>query len=286
MIVSVAVVVSSRTSPLKSNGNGVMVVTTNVDADVTFYVTSDTPYSNEDQNTLTLQLSSLDVSSAAFLVHVGGVEKASITQCSSTSYSTAASILKSSPIPVFVIPGDNDWAECPNPSTALDFWRASFVNFETRNKFKTGILPSDISSQGSRAENFCFLLNGVLFIGLNLISQNIPPELTLENIQWIEMNLSSHVYGKNEYRSVIILGYTPILPTSGSFFWSILDTLTGLNKPVLYIHSNDGSGDWKRYAPFPEYPKIEAVMLQNGGDARPVKVTATRDTKNAFNLYR
>lgn len=287
--VAISLATHKTKAPPPPVGGGVLLVTTNTDADVTFYVTSDTLHSSSDQDVLRRQLSSLDAygkTAASFLIHLGGVLSLSQTNCSSQFFTEAAALLKESPLPVFVIPGDNDWAICPDPTAALDTWRSSFVNFETKNVYKTGLLPAYKSSQAARPENFSFLLNGILFIGLDLISDQIPSTLTLGNIQWIEMNLSPAVYSRAEYRAVIILGHAPISSTNGPFFYSILDTLAGLSKPLLYIHANDGSGEWKSYVPFPELPKFQAVMLQNGWSARPVKVTASRGTDNIFNFFR
>jgi len=284
VIFAVAISLASHGKSSPKNA-GALLAETNVDLDVTFYVTSNTPFSNADTNLLQRQLSSLDAvgkKAASFLVHLGSLS----TNCSSQSFSYASNLLKKSPIPVFVVPGDDDWSNCPNPIIALDTWRSSFLNFDIKNKFQTGILPSEKMSQISRPENFSFLLYGILFIGLDIVSNSTSPTLILENTQWIEMSLSSAVYSKSEYRAVVLLGHAPISSSKGSFFFSILDTLSGLNKPVLYIHANDGSGSWQRYIPFPEIPKFEAVMLQYGGSARPVKVVASRGNINIFNFYR
>jgi hypothetical protein len=75
----------------------------------TFYAIGDAPYSAAQAVALQLQMSQLPAD-ADFLIHVGDIREAdSGLPCEQSEYSNVASILSQSPIPVFIIKGDNDW---------------------------------------------------------------------------------------------------------------------------------------------------------------------------------
>lgn len=72
-------------------------------------------------------------SDAEFLVHVGDIRDASDrTNCTNSEYEAAAEILKLSPAPVLVVPGDNEWTDCPNVDEGWRLWNFHFLNFESR----------------------------------------------------------------------------------------------------------------------------------------------------------
>jgi len=81
----------------------------------TFYAVGDVPYSTAQAEQLTVQMSSIP-EDAEFVVHVGDIRKAVEGRyCRRPEYEEAASILRLSHAPVFVLLGDNDWNDCANP---------------------------------------------------------------------------------------------------------------------------------------------------------------------------
>lgn len=75
-----------------------------------FYVIGDTPYADWQAEVLMEQLFDMKLSlrpGSAFLVHVGDFMRAKYTECSSQSYSIIKNILSESPLPTFVLAGDN-----------------------------------------------------------------------------------------------------------------------------------------------------------------------------------
>jgi hypothetical protein len=97
----------------------------NVGEAVTFYVTSDVPYNEAEDERLSRDLTTLP-SDADFIVHLGSVGLASISSRAESMYDGANSILKTTSRPVFVLPGNQDWNECPNPDMAFDNWMTYF----------------------------------------------------------------------------------------------------------------------------------------------------------------
>ena len=241
----------------------------NVGEPVTFYVTSDVPYNNAEENQLSRDLSRLP-NDAEFVVHLGDVGLATTTSCAETMYEGASTILKSSSrAPVFVLPGNQDWNECPNPDAAFDNWMQYFHRFEDNFSHRFAV-----TRQLGREENFSFLHNGVLFIGLNLVDGTVPDQTEWnirhqECVQWAEQALND--FGLEEYRAVVILGHARPTALLGDFFWPIINDINEINKPVLYVHGNAMQG-WTVYKPFSDASRLKAVELEKGGNSPPVKI--------------
>mmetsp|Transcript_486 Transcript_486/g.993 ORF Transcript_486/g.993 Transcript_486/m.993 type:complete len:873 (-) Transcript_486:120-2738(-) len=240
----------------------------NVGEPVTFYVTGDVPYDQAEEERLSRDITGLP-SDAEFVVHLGDVGLASTSSCAKSMYEGASSILKTSSRPVFVLPGNQDWNECPNPEMAFDNWMTSFHKFEDNFSHSFAV-----TRQLGRQENFSFLHNGVLFIGLHLVDGSIPDrtEWNLRHqdcVQWAEQALND--FGEEQYRAVVILGHARPTALLGDFFWPIIDDLNDVNKPVLYVHGNAMQG-WTVYKPFSDASRLKAVELEKGGKSPPVKI--------------
>jgi len=241
----------------------------NVGEPVTFYVTSDVPYNNAEENVLSRDLSRLP-DDAEFVVHLGDIGVAATTSCAESMYEDASYILKSSSrAPVFVLPGNQDWNECPNPDAAFDNWMQYFHRFEDNFSHRFAV-----TRQLGREENFSFLHNGVLFVGLNLVDGTVPDQTEWnvrhqECVQWAEQALND--FGPDEYRAVVLLGHARPTALLGDFFWPIINDINEINKPVLYVHGNAMQG-WTVYKPFSDASRLKAVELEKGGKSPPVKI--------------
>ena len=94
-----------------------------------FYVTSDVPYTEEEDALLTKQISKMS-SRADFMVHLGSIQDPDVTQCEAEQYEKVADILMKSSIPVFVLPGQQDWANCPDQDKGWFNWVDNFMEFD------------------------------------------------------------------------------------------------------------------------------------------------------------
>lgn len=238
---------------------------------VQFYIISDTPYNPADEEKLRSDISALRTTDGDFFIHLGDINLATVTRCNVGVYEDAGSILKASPVPVVVLPGNNDWNDCPKPDIAFNYWMEHMNRFE--EKFVH--TPLLLGRQLARDENFAFLRKGVLFIGLNLVDGTVQSEdewsrRHLDNVHWVEKNLN--LYSAPDYRAIVILGHAPPNAKVGDFFWPILDDLRQIIKPVLYIHANNG-GQMNSYHPFDQLDRMTAIELPRGSISGPVRIT-------------
>ncbi len=98
---------------------------------VSFYVTSNVPYSASDEDKMVKDLSTLSTYGNPFMVHLGNIQESKVTLCQSSRYSDVAEMLKNSPMPMFVLPGEEDWSNCPDPNAAWNSWSESFSYFDS-----------------------------------------------------------------------------------------------------------------------------------------------------------
>ena len=139
-----------------------------------FFVMGDTPYTPNDAKILVDQVDQISKKDALFLVHVGDLMKRG--KCRSKSYREASNILFGGslsdpspsfrPLPTFVIPGDNDWVDCPD----IDIAYKRFTRFFVKNNNSTHGMDKQLSfqRQSQRKENFVLWKHNVLFLGLNV----------------------------------------------------------------------------------------------------------------------
>ena len=94
----------------------------------TFYVIGDVPYNNSQAQDLKVQMQQIP-SDAEFVVHVGDIRFAGVDlPCQRQEYTSVASTMRLSPpnAPVFMLLGDNDYNDCPNPEEGLSFGKTNF----------------------------------------------------------------------------------------------------------------------------------------------------------------
>ena len=92
-------------------------------------VTSDVPIKSPDEHQLVEDLKGLS-STAEFLVHLGNIQNASLTNCEAERYEEVADVFMESPVPVFVLPGEEDWNNCPDQDDGWYAWVDNFMKFD------------------------------------------------------------------------------------------------------------------------------------------------------------
>lgn len=239
-----------------------------LDNHLNIFVTSDVPFATVEQKKFIRDLDMIR-NQADFLFHLGNIQNVSLTGCDLPPYVELSAMLQESKIPSFIVPGENDWANCPDPQAAFERWSNTFVNFPHR----AGRI--EIDYQQNRMENFAFQDKGVLFIGLHVIggrptSYDEFGSRMNDNLAW--MKAMYNVYSEDISGIVIFGNAAPGLLQLKEFFDSMSSFLGPTGKPTLYVHSNSGTGVVNIYRPF-TYSNLVAVQAPMGGKQPPLKIT-------------
>lgn len=241
---------------------------------IVFSAMGDVPYAPEEYVELPKQIAGLPKESQ-FVVHVGDI-KTSKVLCEENVYDAVSQILKESKIPLFIIPGDNEWNDCAQPDVGWSLWMKYFSRLD--EKWKHDL---QVRRQKVRDENFAFVRSEVLFIGLNIVGGRVHDKdewkrRHAECLEWTRQNLAE--FGKN-VRSVVIFGHAYPVAVHSDYFDGLSETASQFEKPILYLHG-DGHR-WIRDRPF-KAKNIERIQVDQGGIAPPIKVTVTDHPTDPF----
>ena len=266
---------------------------------VTFYATSNTPSSNGsigggggsggvmgNQKQLSLDLQNIP-NDAEFITHLGNLQDSSITQCSNNRNDEIKSIFKqSSPVPIFIVPGEHDWMNCPNPNYSWSKWIDTFSKF-TENAFgeSNGMV---ITRPKTSPELFATVHNGVLFIGLHLVNGSLnsvfggdqgQKEMDIRNEQMVIFVRGTLDNLRGQYRAVVLMGNARPSQQQQSFFDGISTALKDSKSPVIYLHADSNKVGYVQHHPFSDgdddyLKKLLAVQVPNGGIGQsPLRIT-------------
>lgn len=240
---------------------------------VAFYVTSDVPYTEADEEKMVHDLEVLKNSDSEtkFLVHLGNIQKASVTLCQPSRYHDVALMLSNSPVPTFVLPGEEDWVNCADQNRAWKAWVSSFFMFDKQYSY-----DFEVARQIDRMENFAFVESGVLFIGVHVVggrrySDSEIVQRNAMNLEWI-LNMAEDF--ADEARAIVVFGNArPGLPQNEDFFQQAVSYLQETGLPSLYVHANSGRGDGiQEYQPFVGASRVMALQVDQGGDNPPTRI--------------
>jgi hypothetical protein len=267
---------------------------------VNFYVLADEPYEYANIEQLTRDLESVP-SDADFVIHLGNVNGDEQSMCREYGFERAAAVLKESPVPVLVIPGDLDWAACGSEEEsthALNYWQIYLGQFDKYWNANQNNQLVDVEYDTSVVGNFAFIHKGVLFVGISMIDGlTSPGEVTsrLErNVIWTKDKLTKYSSdntndedgGKKSkgYHAVVIFGHAPPSDIQGEYFWPMLEQFKKVDVPVLYLHANK-SGSFEQYKPYDEVEKFCAVQLEKRGLEGPMRVVVRGGKRNVDNKF-
>ena len=239
-----------------------------------FYAMGDTPYAPEDHALLVAQLYNMP-SDALFAVHLGDI-KAGASECTETVYYRAAEYLRTSRLPLFIVPGDNEWNDCKDPAAAWTFWDRYLMHFD-----RHWADAPQAERHPERDDLFAFFHQGVLFVGVNVVGGRVHDTDEWKRrhalcAAWIDAQVAR--YGSAINR-LVILGHATPTEKHARFFSEVERIATDLDRPVLYIH---GDGHTWQHAPLFEQADVLRVQVDQGGKAPPVRVGITDDDAEPF----
>jgi len=215
-----------------------------------------------------------------FLVHLGDVVTGKKKEWPESQYEKVAGILKTSAIPVFVVPGDNEWNDLTDPDVGWKHWSKHFHEFE--KNFKNA--PA-LSRQKVRPENFAWVRKGVLLIGINLVGGRVHDAKEWDarmkqNVEWIRENMRLH--GK-EVRAAVVFAQAMPQKSIEPFAIGFGAVAKEFDKPVLYLHA-DGH-KWQVEQGW-RSANVLRVMTDQVRLGPPVLVTVTDDPAKPFEFDR
>ncbi|GGW40365.1 metallophosphoesterase [Arenibacter certesii] len=245
---------------------------------VTFTVIGDVPYSDEQRSGLLQLINKHNASDVSeFVVHVGDI-KPGIVPCEEPIYKDVDSILRLFKAPTFIVLGDNEYNDCKNPEQGLEYWKKYFLKFNENWTFK----PT-VSYQTERNENFSWVMDKVLFVGINLVGSNVhnPTEWQTrleDNANWVRKQMEEQ---KDKVNSAVVFAHANIVEIGPDKFQVFTEGFRSASKsfikPVLFVQ---GDGHfWIQDHPWPEK---NITRLQIDGGIKAVKITVDTNLKTPF----
>lgn len=218
-----------------------------------------------------------------FLVHLGdivtGVDARAGTLTDKNYSDVQVALTRGSKIPTYIVPGDNEWNDRPDPDTGWQQWIKYLLNLDRRfeKSWKT-------ENQESRPENFAFVHKGVLIIGINLVGGRVHDAAEwktrfAQNLEWIKAHFEKE---KTNVRAAVILcqanpiGFgkvgAQVAKTYGPFVEPFGKLAEVFEKPVLFLHA-DGH-KWMVDNPWKDAPNVTRVQVDLiASQLPPVQVT-------------
>jgi chitodextrinase len=245
---------------------------------VTFSVIGDIPYDQTAADRFRAFVAEHDRASPSdFFVHVGDI-KAQSGQCLEPDYLQASDILGELAVPSFVLPGDNEWNDCSDPGAAWLLWEAYFSGFEQRY-CGTPL----VESQAARPENFAFVHERVLFVGLNLVGGTVHDaaewDLRMhQDAEWVEQQFAEK---GGQVRAAVVFGHAARDGSRSVFFDRFDAAALAFARPVLFIHGDGHS--WIHETGW-EVPNVERIQIEQNDP--PLQVTVTLGAETPFVLER
>ncbi len=232
----------------------------NKETPLIFSAIGDVPYSEGLADSLRTSLSKFNKhNSSSFLIHLGDIKSGS-TPCEEFIYDQVADILKLSAVPVFIVPGDNEYNDCEDPKEAFAWWNKYFFHFHENWEF-----PWEIRYQPDHQENFTWVKNDVLFVGLNLVGGLVHDSSEWDtrlkqNANWIDSLLEKD----STFKAMVVFGHANMNnePQKYEVFTNQFRSIAAaFKKPILYLH---GDGHyWIRDRPWAEQ-NIHRVQVDAG----------------------
>jgi hypothetical protein len=114
-------------------------------------------------------------------------------------------------------------------------------------------------------ENFAFLQNGVLFMGINLVGGIVQDQAEWDtrnegNLQWLNESVASF---EGSFKIAVIVSHAdPDIESNESFFTSFFTMVQGYNERIVFVHRNLIIDSWKLEANFNDIPNMDVVVVE------------------------
>lgn len=245
-----------------------------------FWVIADTPYNSSHSDALADYFASVpdDVS---FIIHLGDIRSGSASSTDLSDYEDVADLLKQSPVPVFIIPGDNEYNDTDNPAFAFQTWQDNFLRFDQNWTHNIAV-----TYQEERQENFAFVIDGTLYIGINLVSGRIHDaaewtERQADDLAWIQQNFA--LYGDLATSAVIFGHASPQKSGYSTFSAGLAVAAAQFADPIVYFMGDVHK--WGYSQPYSSAPNLTLISLpQTSATAPPLTVSTASSVPYPFSF--
>lgn len=212
---------------------------------VTFYVVADSPYNSADARRLKKQMKNLPAD-AEFVLHLGDIRSAaSGALCQKKEYNKVARIFQLSFAPVFLVLGDNDWSDCPNPTQALKHWNTNFLSLYNRYWNSSFV----VAHMQQYPQNYYWIWKGTLFVGLDLpgsvpFDVNAWKQQLSEQSNWtitVIGDYSSQMIDQGLVGQVVLFAQANPTKWHDPFFTPLVNYIENVLKnklPILYLNGD------------------------------------------------
>lgn len=231
-----------------------------------------------------------------FIIHLGDIctgkaaREGTLTE--KTYSDTKAWLTTGSTIPTYIVPGDNEWNDRKDPEVGWEHWSKHLMRLEENSTpaWKT-------SRQKVREENFAFVHQDVLVIGINLVGGRIHDREEWsrrfrENNDWIEKQFEAHsddvgaaiicaqanIVGQGKVAPAVNVLFTPFRSRFGKL-------AKAFDKPVLFLHSDGHT--WVRDQPWKDAPNITRIQIDLlNAKFPPLQITVDPTAEEVFKTDR
>ncbi len=249
---------------------------------VIFTVIGDVPYNSDQRDGLISMIQAHNTKAKSeFVVHVGDI-KPGADPCDEPVYQDVNGILKEFTTPTFMLLGDNEYNDCDNPQAALQLWNQYFLNFHQNWAFE-----HTITYQEDRQENFTWVQDNVIFMGLNLVGSDVHDQAEwdtrlADNGNFLQEVVAAH---KDDSKALVIFGHANMVELGPDKFKPFTDVLRSVandfDKPILYMQ---GDGHfWFMNRP---YEEMNLLRVQIEGGANAVQVVVNPNKEQPFSFDR
>lgn len=218
-------------------------------------------------------------SKSEFIIHLGDIKTGGIP-CDEYHYKDTDSILRNFKTPTFIVLGDNEYNDCKDPVEAFGLWKKYFLHFNENWSF-----DQPVHYQKERIENFSWIQNKVLFIGINLVGSRVHDKNEWEQRLTDDGNFIQELLAKekNHIEAAVIFAHANILKDDGltkfkPFTDKFLPAAKSFDKPILFLN---GDGHiWIKDKPWPDEQEITRVQVEAG--AIPLQITVNTNLEYPF----
>ncbi len=245
-----------------------------------FSVMGDVPRSVSEDTLLQRQITAHNKYSASeFMLHVGDI-KSGGAPCDEEVYQRVSGFLKQLSVPTFIVPGDNEWNDCPDPLAAWSLWTEYFMNFD-----KNWAYDPKVERQEGAKENIAWVTQDVLMIGINLVGGRVHNQIEWDRMMskaadWIDVQLKNK---KESVKAAVIFAQANPKKKHQPFMNKFLQSVKAFQKPILFLHG-DGHR-WLYDSPW-QVPNLVRVQIDQGRIALPLEITVNSNADSTFQFKR